>query len=145
MIIKLSYRNLFRIIIGLIIGTYILLITLLNIPFIQKRLSSVVADELSEKLNTEVRVGNIDIGLLNRIIIRDLQIKDLNNSDLLNISDLSAKFQIAPLFEGKIVISSVQIFNFYLNLNRTDIDKPINIQFIIDALASKDKNKRSRK
>ena len=145
MIIKLSYRNLFRIIIGLIIGTYILLITLLNIPFIQKRLSSVVADELSEKLNTEVRVGNIDIGLLNRIIIRDLQIKDLNNSDLLNISDLSAKFQIAPLFEGKIVISSVQIFNFYLNLNRTDIDKPINIQFIIDALASKDKNKKESK
>lgn len=145
MALKFSYKNLFRIFVVSILGTYILLIALLNIPFVQKRLSGFIADELSNKLKTEVKIGNVDIGLLNRIIIHDLHVKDQKKGNLLDVSDLSAKFKIMPLFEGKIVISSVQIFNFYLNVNRKDNNSPTNLQFIIDALSSKDKKAKSSK
>src|SRR5574344_2013434 len=86
MALKFSYKNLFRIFVVSILGTYILLIALLNIPFVQKRLSGFIADELSNKLKTEVKIGNVDIGLLNRIIIHDLHVKDQKKGNLLDVS-----------------------------------------------------------
>ncbi len=51
-------------------------IALLNIPYIQQKLSAIVAEELSRTLNTEVHIGNLDMGLLNRILLDDVLIND---------------------------------------------------------------------
>ena len=50
---------------------------MLNIPSIQSSMSEFVAKELGEHLHTELRIGRINMGLLNRIIIEDLYVEDL--------------------------------------------------------------------
>ena len=127
-----------RWIIGILLFTYAAIILLLNIPFIQQRLGVFVAHELSNTLNTHVSIGKINMGLLNRIIVDDLWLEDQNNDEMLKIARVSAKFEILPLFNGKIRINSIQLFGFNISLNKQTPESSPNFQFIIDALASKD-------
>lgn len=115
---------------------------MLNIPSVQQVISVFVADELSQVMNTKLTVGKIDIGLLNRIIIDDVLLNDQSGKEMLKVTRLSAKFDIMPLFEGKIAISSVQLFGFNINLNKKTPDSPLNLKFALDAFASKDSVKK---
>lgn len=87
-------------------------------------------------LKTDLEIGRIDIGLLNRIIIEDFNIKDQHRAELLKVARLSARFDIQALFKGKISINSVQLFGFDLQLNKQTPEDKLNMQFIIDALSS---------
>ena len=127
-----------RWVIGIILGIYIGTIILLNIPYIQRNMTTFVTKELSRTLGTELTIGKIDIGLLNRIIIDDVLLDDQSGKEMLKITRLSAKFDIIPLFNGKITISSVQLFGFNINLNKPAPHMEPNFKFVLDAFASKD-------
>ena len=99
---------------------YATLIILLNIPYIQQNLSNIVSKELSHLLNTEVSISQINIGLLNRIILDDVNIQDLENEPLLKASRMSAKFSISELFRGKITIHNIQLYLTSLNTSVVD-------------------------
>ena len=101
-------------------------------------MSVFVAEKLSEALNTRVTVGRIYMGLLNRIIIDDVLLDDRSGREMLKITRLSATFDIMPFFEGKISISSVQLFGFNISLRKDTPDSPPNFKFVLDAFASKD-------
>ena len=56
------------------LAIYLLLVILLQISDVQREIGGIVSKELSSLLKTEVSIGLIDIGLLNRIIITDLSL-----------------------------------------------------------------------
>lgn len=115
-----------------------MVVLLLNIPVVQRKMTLLIADELAELLNTELTIGKVDIGLLNRIIIDDVQLKDRSGGEMLKVTRLSAKFEITALLKGKISINSVQLFGFSIVLNKQTPEAIPNFQFVLDALASKD-------
>ena len=131
-------KHIVRSTIILILVCYFGLIAILNLSFVQKQLSALVSDELSQLMHTEVSIGNIDLGLLNRIIIQNVTLKDQENNELLKVSRLSAKIEITPLFHGQVRISSVQLFGLHARLNRKTPESPTNFQFVVDAFAPKD-------
>ena len=100
------------------LGLYIGIILLLNIPYVQHQMSVLVAKELSSVLGSRLTIGRINIGLLNRIIIDDLMLNDQSGKELLKVGRLSAKFEILPLFNGRISIGNVQLFSFNANLEK---------------------------
>ena len=118
---------------------------MLNIPYIQHKMAIIATDELEKILHTELSIGRVDIGLMNRIIIDDVLLKDQSKREMLKVSRLSAKFEILPLFKGKITIRSVQLFGFNIHLNKKTPKDPINCKFVIDAFASKDTVKKESK
>lgn len=138
MISSKSFKYTVRILLGTLLGVYLGIIVLLNIPYVQRKLSVFVAKELKTVLNTEVSVGRIDMGLLNRIIVEDVLLHDRRNEEMLKVARLSAKFEFLPLLKGKITVSSVQLFGFTVNLNRETPQSVPNFQFVLDAFASKD-------
>lgn len=127
-----------RILLGILLGIYLGLIVLLNIPYVQGRLSAFVSKELRSLLNTEVTVGKIDMGLLNRIIVEDVLLHDRDDEELLKVARLSAKFELLPLLKGRIAISSVQLFGFNIRMTKDTPEAVPNFQFVLDAFASKD-------
>ena len=129
----------------LLLTLYFGVILALNIPFVQRKLSIIASNELSKLFRTEVSIGNIDLGLLNRVIISDLQVKDQAGADLLLIPRFSAKIDIPALSQQKIRINSVQLFGLDARLQKTSPTSKPNFQFIIDALASKDTVKKENK
>ncbi len=127
-----------RILVSSLLGLYIGMLVLLNIPYVQGRLASFISQELESLLKTEVHVGHVDLGLLNRLIIEDILLKDQQKEVILKVNRLSAKFDILPLLEKRLRISSVQLFGFNIHLNRETPESIPNYQFLLEALASKD-------
>ena len=127
-----------RYVLGIILGVYFGAVILLNIPYVQQKTTLLVAKELSTLLKTEVSIGKVNIGLLNRIIVDDLLLNDQSGKELLRVSRLSAKFNMLSLLRGQISIGSVQLFGFNINLNKESTESDTNFKFIIDAFAPQD-------
>ncbi len=139
-----NIKKIIRSIIGGILLMYVCLIMLLNIPFIQKSIGSWAADALSQQTKTHVGIGNINLGLLNRIIIDDFTIYDQQNQPLLKADRLATNIEILPLLQGKTSISSTQIFGLTAHIRQATPDSPTNIQFLTDIIASENSDKESR-
>lgn len=127
-----------RILVGTLLGLYIGLLVLLNIPFVQEKLGAFVSNELKHLLNTEVSVGHVDLGFLNRIIVEDVLLKDHKDEDMLKVKRLSAKFEILPLLNKQLRINTIQLLGFHIHLNKETPESVSNYQFVLDAFASKD-------
>ena len=97
-----------------------------------------VADELENLLDTRLTLGRIHLGLLNRIVIEDLMLDDRSGKEMLKVTRFSAKFDILPLFQGRISINNIQLFGFTANLEKATPQSDPNFQFIVDTFASKD-------
>ena len=121
-----------------LIALYALLMLATHLPICQTYLGEIVSEAIAEKLGTKINVGRIDLGFLNRIIIDDVLIYDQQDKMMLKIARLSARVDILPLAEGKISISSVQLFGAHARLNKKSEQAKPNFQFVIDSLASKD-------
>ena len=109
-----------------------------HIPAAQHFIGKKVADAVGRHLGTEVSVGRVDMGFLNRIIIDDLRILDQRRKPMVRVARLTAKIDIGPLTEGRISISSAQLFGARLSIYRQNAHAPHNFQFVLDSLAPKD-------
>lgn len=133
-------KRIINAVIWTLIGSYLLLMISLQIPAVQHFIGNRVENTLSKKLGTNVSVGKVSLGFLNRLVIDDVVIKDQQNKDMLNASRLSAKLDVIELLSGNIDISSAQIFGLDANLYKKNAKSPYNFQFLLDSLKSKDPN-----
>ncbi len=90
-----------------------------------------------------VRIGNVDIEWINRIVLEDVYLEDQHKDVLFEASHVSAGFELLPLFQKKFVFNSVRLFGFSMKLNKETPEDKLNLQFVIDAFASKDTVKKS--
>ena len=132
------FKHIISCIIWTIFALYVILIVLLHLPPVQTFLGSTVATALAQKFGTEVSVGRINLGFFNRIIIDDVKMLDQKGDSMIYASRLSAKVDLLPLKDGKISVSSAQLFGLRANIYKQNAKSDINIQFMLDSLASKD-------
>lgn len=118
------------------LAIYIGVVGLLRVPYIQRQVSQLVEQSLSKELKTKVRIEQIDLGLLNRVIVRNICISDLEGQEMLKASRVSAKLSISDLLQGKIYINNAQLFGLKATLKKATPSSPANFAFILDALKS---------
>jgi len=126
------------VLIWLALSLTLLAIVLTHVPAVQRYLGNTVGHSLSQKLGTEVKVGRVDLGFLNRIIIDDVHIIDQRKKPMLDASRLSMKYSLSDLSQGVFTISSAQLFGVKLNIYKDSANATANYQFALDSLASKD-------
>lgn len=133
-----------RNVIASILAVYITLILLLHLPIVQNQLGGWVADALSKKIDSKVKIGNINLGLLNRFIIDDLSVFDQQNKPLLFTAKAAVTIDLwALMTKGEISINTAQLFGLKAFIKREATNSPLNCQFIIDAFKSKKTSKSS--
>ena len=136
---KLSrIKRIINIALWTLIGSYLLLIISIQIPAVQRFIGNRIESTLSDKLGTEVKVGKVSFGFLNRLVIDDIVIKDQQHKKMLSASRLSAKLDLIALIKGTVDISSAQIFGLHATLYKKDAASQPNFQFMLDSLKSKD-------
>ena len=131
-------KHIINILLWTAVGIYILTATLINVPYIQRALANSVAELVAHTLNTKVEVGRIDLGLLNRVIIDNTTIYDQQGKPMVRAARMAVRLDLIELANGRIRISSAQMFSTHFNLYRSDANTAPNFQFAIDALASND-------
>ncbi len=94
---------------------------------------------LSEKLGTKVTIeGGVDVDWRNQVILNDFTLYDRQNDTLIYARRLMMAYDIWPLLNKNLVLSTCQLIDFKIKGIKQEGDSVANFQFVIDAL--KDKN-----
>lgn len=116
--------------IGLIIFSWILL----QFGPIQNFLVKNAAERLSEKLGTEVKVGEVDIEFFDKILLKEVFIEDEYRDTLLHAQELSLNLTDWFFVKENIVLHYLGLKDVKVYLQRDSI--PWNYQHIVDFFAS---------
>lgn len=135
-------KRLLKIVRGVVITlvvVYGLAVALLSLPWVQHHVSVAVERELSRMLDTRVAIGHITFGYPNRVIMDDVEMDDREGNELMKAARMAVRFEWMPLLRhGRISMHTVQLFGLHAHISRPTPDEELNMQFLIDALASKD-------
>lgn len=127
-------------IVSILLILYAAIVLLFSLPFMQSKLAGWTADILSKQIKSKVEIGNINIGLLNKIIINDLIIYEPSGKQFASIARVSANVNPSLLLAGKISIGTAQLFGVKAKLYKETPDSTPNYQFLIDAFQSEQKD-----
>jgi hypothetical protein len=83
-------KRIFQWTIGICCGLYLCLQVAVYIPAVQQWMGSLAASALKELWDWNISIERIRFGLLNRVIIDDINLKDKNDSIMLHASRLAA-------------------------------------------------------
>lgn len=111
---------------------------LLRSPAIQTRLIHEIASYYSNKLHTEVRVGEVDVEFFKKLVLRDVYVQDLHKDTLLFFTEL--KLDIADLNFDKhiLTVSDIELVNAKAKLIEYFGEKDFNFQFLVNAFSGND-------
>lgn len=115
----------------------------MQIPSVQEKIAERATVELSNLLGVPVKIGHVNIGWINRLVLEDIYLEDQSGMPMLEASHISAGFKLLPLFKRKMVFTTVRLFGFSVHLRKADPQSPLNLQFLLDAFASKDSTKKN--
>ncbi len=132
-------------VVALSIGGYTLLFALFNLPPSRAYLADVASDILASRLGTEVRIADIEVGLFNRVTLRDVEIKDTAGHSLLSGKLLSAKLDLTDLLvERRVSLHTISLLDLDVSLYQQAAGEPANFQFLIDAFKKEEPSGPSR-
>ena len=130
-----------RIVIAAVVGLYVLIVLLCNMPFSRHYLSNEISERLSTVLGTKVSVSDTRLNILGSVGFSDIYISDQSGKDLLKADELRARFNLGDVMTGKIVISNLVLHKAYCNFYQANDRAKPNYQFLIDSLSSGKKPK----
>lgn len=106
----------------------------------QSALANWVANALSRQLKSEVKIANVNLGFLNRVIVNDLTLYEPSGKKMADIARVSASINLFSLLSGQVDIGTAQLFGVKATLYRDTPQSAPNYQFIIDAFATEKDN-----
>ncbi|WP_445722370.1 translocation/assembly module TamB domain-containing protein [Flavobacterium sp.] len=136
---KKKFKKYLRItlwIISSILGLFFLLIIALQIPSVQNFVKDKAVSYLSNKIQTNVAIGSIEIGLPKKIIINDFYFEDQTGDTLLAGKKLDVDISLFKLVSNSVEINHVYLEGITAKINK-DKDSLFNFDYIIEAFANK--------
>ena len=118
------------------------LYVVLSMPSVQNYMCSEGEKELSKLLGTNVEIGSVSIAPFHDLVLHEVFVPDQKGDSLLFVKELGAGISIYNLLANKrLVFTYGEIIGMKGHITKQTPDSPTNLQFIIDALSSKDKTK----
>jgi len=105
----------------------------------QTYLAQLVASKLSENLHAKISIGDVSLTFINRIVIKNLYIEDLNGDTLLFSEKTKVTISSYSKSHNKLTISRIGIEDARINFV-VDSTGVLNLKFILDALKSEEKS-----
>lgn len=122
-----------------------ILYVLLSLPSVQRSIASRAEKELTTLLGTEVGIGEVGVAPFNRIVLKDVVVRDSLGFEALKVGHLGAGLSIGEsLWKECPVISYVELIDLSLRLYRPTAEAPLNIQPILDRFKSKEKKEAAK-
>jgi hypothetical protein len=123
-------------IIATIIVILVIVIFLIQTPYVQNIIRSKAEKYLSRKLNTRVNIGNLYIKFPENITLRNIYLEDRQKDTLLSAGLIDVSIHMWGLLHNNIDIGKVQLEGITMKVKRLLPDTAFNFQFIADAFSS---------
>ncbi len=133
--VRIALRVVAWVFFSLLFLVFAAILSLLSPP-VQKEIAQYAAKLASEKLKTEVSVGNFMFNPQGEVAFDHILIRDQQKDTLLHITRFSFNIREIGLNNRKFVIRNTQFFRPYLNLYQSVGDSVFNYHFLENALVS---------
>ena len=130
-----------RLFLKILLGIFILLllvIVLVQTPYVQNIVREKTQQWLSAKLKTKLSIGKLYIGFPQTVELGDVYIEDLQKDTLLAGKSIKVNINMWKLLHSDIAINTVALEGITAKIKRQLPDTSFNFQFIADAFASKE-------
>lgn len=124
-------------IVGSVIGLFLLIVLLLQIPYFQNIAKDEAISYLEKKIGTEVRLDRIEIGLPKKVILEGFYFESQQGDTLLAGDKLAVDISLFKLLSNEVEINSINLEGVVANVKRNK-DAVFNFDYIIDAFASQE-------
>lgn len=142
---KKTYKILRALAVTLVALAFVLpavLYVALSMPSVQKFLCERAESEFSRLLNSDVDIEYISVSPFNRVTLHGVRVNDPAGNTVLRFHRLGAGLNAWKYVTGgRVVLDYAEIIGMDARLSRDSIGAPLNVQYIIDALSPKNKNK----
>ena len=108
------------IVLAALAGLILLLWVLIRIPSIQNGLVQYASKKISQSLNTEVKVDQVDFSPFNRFYVNGLLIRDQSKDTLLYAGSLKVRITDWFFFKDQITLHYIGLENAFVRTSRTD-------------------------
>lgn len=136
------FRSVLFSVILIVVGLYLIVYLLLSIPAFQNIIRDAAVRELSAYLGSKVDIEKVDIYPFNQIVLTGVSIEDKSGNKCLSVQKLGTGIHVGKLlFRREIIFTYAEIIGLNVHITKERQSSPLNIQFIIDAFKSKDKNR----
>lgn len=131
-------------VIVLLVIVYVGLYVILSVPAVQNRVKQKVCKEASLFLGGRLEIQSLTILPFSEVILNNVSLQSPNGKNCGKIGKVAAGIDLWELIiERKIVVNYAEIIALDVNIVQNTEGGPLNIQFLIDALSPKDKDKPS--
>lgn len=145
-------RSIYKVLRSIIFTTVLVVVTLvvalyiaLSIPAVQNVIKTRAEHELSGLLKAPVSIGKVDIFPFNEVRLHEVTIYTPVGKRCVSIGRLGAGINLWSLVKDRdIIITYIEIISMNGQIEQATENSPLNIQFIIDAFKSKEKQEPNR-
>ncbi len=111
---------------------------LLWLPAVQQKIKDIALTEVMKIAGNHIQIGKLSFHPFNKLKLENVYIEDLKGDTLFYASQVSADFDLMPVFRDTLLIKSIYLDDFTIFLSKDSTTAPFNFQFLIDAFSSKD-------
>ena len=123
-------------IIATVILILIIVIFLIQTPYVQNIIRGKAEKYLSRKLHTRVNIGNLYIKFPKNVVLKDIYLEDRQKDTLLSAGLIDVNIHMWGLLHSNIDIGKVQLEAVTMKVKRLLPDTIFNFQFIADAFST---------
>lgn len=135
---KLSSKllNVLRWVFLSLIGLIVLILILIQLPFVQNLARKKVVTYLEHKLQTKVEIGRLSVRFPTSVSLQNVFFEDQAHDTLLYGKQLRVNIAMLRLLRNEIRINEIGLDGIVANVHREPPDSTFNFQFIVEAFAS---------
>ena len=135
--LRYKVRRFFIILFLLIVKDLILIIAILNSPYLQSLIAKKCIEFFADHYQIELTVGDVYLKIPNKVILYDVEMKDSCGNMLLSADDMEASVESFSIRKNFLMLSEVKLDKPYINAS---IDKHgnANYDYILRKFASED-------
>lgn len=119
-----------------LIALVILVLILIQLPFVQNIARKKVVTYLENKLHTKVEIGKLDVDFPTALSLQKVYFEDKSKDTLLYGKEIKVDISMLKLLRNEIRIQEIYLDGIVANMVRQPPDSTFNFQFIIDAFTS---------
>ncbi len=112
---------------------------------VQTILGRIVAEEFSKKFNTKIKIKELTVNAYFDLILKGVEVLDLNHNELINSERIQLSFEKAGLYSRDVILNKVKIDNSNIDLRVYKNTSRSNVHFLLaeaifkqDSIASLD-------
>ncbi|MDQ2719205.1 MAG: translocation/assembly module TamB domain-containing protein [Bacteroidota bacterium] len=113
----------------------ILLVILIQTPFVQNFARKKVVSYLENKLKTRVEIGKLDIKFPTALSLQNVFFEDQSKDTLLYGGEIKVDISMFKLISSNIEIQEIALNNIVMKVKRLPPDSVFNFQYMVDAFA----------